>query len=212
MIVLLDRGASREELERVLARMRALGLEGTPLEVGSQRLVHVTRGRTRRGVHRPGGGALRPRHGIRDPLTRRAAMDKEIMQALKSKIRHVPDFPKAGILFYDVTTLLRDPDGFRLAIDSASGSACSACAEPSNGTRIVLNSVWASIIGVSRSVRRPDRAPPTGAQLPSLTEAVSLPSNSRPFNRLVIFRLLSSGDGGPVYNRVGSHRHVAPTA
>ena len=40
------------------------------------------------------------------------------MDALKSRIRHVPDFPKAGILFYDVTTLLRDPDGFRLAIDS----------------------------------------------------------------------------------------------
>jgi len=38
--------------------------------------------------------------------------------ALKSRIRHVPDFPKAGILFYDVTTLLRDPGGFRLAIDS----------------------------------------------------------------------------------------------
>jgi adenine phosphoribosyltransferase len=38
--------------------------------------------------------------------------------ALKSRIRHVPDFPKAGILFYDVTTLLRDPEGFRLAIDS----------------------------------------------------------------------------------------------
>jgi adenine phosphoribosyltransferase len=42
------------------------------------------------------------------------------MQALKSKIRHVPDFPKAGILFYDVTTLLRDPEGFRLAIDTMS--------------------------------------------------------------------------------------------
>ena len=40
------------------------------------------------------------------------------MDALKSKIRHVPDFPKPGILFYDVTTLLRDPEGFRLAIDS----------------------------------------------------------------------------------------------
>jgi len=40
------------------------------------------------------------------------------MEALKSKIRHVPDFPKAGILFYDITTLLRDPAGFRLAIDS----------------------------------------------------------------------------------------------
>jgi adenine phosphoribosyltransferase len=38
--------------------------------------------------------------------------------ALKAQIRHVPDFPKAGILFYDVTTLLRDPQGFRLAIDS----------------------------------------------------------------------------------------------
>ena len=40
------------------------------------------------------------------------------MDALKSKIRHVPDFPKAGILFYDITTLLREPAGFRLAIDS----------------------------------------------------------------------------------------------
>jgi adenine phosphoribosyltransferase len=30
----------------------------------------------------------------------------------------VPDFPKAGILFYDVTTLLQDPVGYRAAIDS----------------------------------------------------------------------------------------------
>ncbi len=40
------------------------------------------------------------------------------MQALKAKIRNVPDFPKPGILFYDVTTLLRDPEGFGMAIDS----------------------------------------------------------------------------------------------
>jgi adenine phosphoribosyltransferase len=40
------------------------------------------------------------------------------MDLLKTRIRHVPDFPKPGILFYDVTTLLRDPLGFRLAIDS----------------------------------------------------------------------------------------------
>jgi adenine phosphoribosyltransferase len=39
---------------------------------------------------------------------------------LKSKIRHIPDFPKAGILFYDVTTLMQDAAGFRLAIDSLS--------------------------------------------------------------------------------------------
>jgi adenine phosphoribosyltransferase len=38
--------------------------------------------------------------------------------ALKARIRHVPDFPKKGILFYDITTLLRDPEGFRLAVDS----------------------------------------------------------------------------------------------
>ncbi|MPZ20471.1 MAG: adenine phosphoribosyltransferase [Luteitalea sp.] len=37
---------------------------------------------------------------------------------LKSKIRHIPDFPKPGILFYDITTLLRDRDGLRLAIDA----------------------------------------------------------------------------------------------
>ena len=40
------------------------------------------------------------------------------MEELKSRIRHVPDFPKAGILFYDITTLLQDPEGFRLAIDA----------------------------------------------------------------------------------------------
>src|SRR4026209_2924654 len=39
------------------------------------------------------------------------------MEHLKTKIRHVPDFPKAGILFYDITTLLQDPAGFRSAID-----------------------------------------------------------------------------------------------
>ncbi len=40
------------------------------------------------------------------------------MQHLKSKIRHVPDFPKPGILFYDITTLLADPAGFRETIDA----------------------------------------------------------------------------------------------
>jgi adenine phosphoribosyltransferase len=36
---------------------------------------------------------------------------------LKKHIRHVPDFPKAGILFYDITTLLKDADGFKSTID-----------------------------------------------------------------------------------------------
>ncbi|HVT46517.1 MAG TPA: adenine phosphoribosyltransferase [Vicinamibacterales bacterium] len=43
-----------------------------------------------------------------------------VMQALKQRIRHVPDFPKPGILFYDVTTLLQDGEGFRLAVDEMS--------------------------------------------------------------------------------------------
>ena len=39
------------------------------------------------------------------------------MSELKSLIREVPDFPKAGILFYDITTLLKDKQGFRGVID-----------------------------------------------------------------------------------------------
>jgi adenine phosphoribosyltransferase len=41
-----------------------------------------------------------------------------VADSLKSLIREVPDFPKAGILFYDITTLLRDPAGFRQAVDA----------------------------------------------------------------------------------------------
>ncbi len=40
------------------------------------------------------------------------------MDHLKAKIRHVPDFPKPGILFYDITTLLCDAQGFRDAADA----------------------------------------------------------------------------------------------
>ena len=40
---------------------------------------------------------------------------------LKQHIRHVPDFPKAGILFYDITTLLRNAEGFAMTIDMLAG-------------------------------------------------------------------------------------------
>ena len=40
------------------------------------------------------------------------------METLKKLIRHVPDYPKPGILFYDITTLLKDPEGFRQALDA----------------------------------------------------------------------------------------------
>ena len=39
------------------------------------------------------------------------------MKSLIEKIRTVPDFPKSGIMFRDITTLLMDSDGFKTAID-----------------------------------------------------------------------------------------------
>ena len=39
------------------------------------------------------------------------------VEALRSSIRDVPDFPKPGIVFKDITTLLRDPVLFRRALD-----------------------------------------------------------------------------------------------
>jgi len=39
----------------------------------------------------------------------------------KKLIREVPDYPKPGILFYDITTLLQDPEAFRSVIDELTG-------------------------------------------------------------------------------------------
>jgi len=40
------------------------------------------------------------------------------MDTLKKLIREVPDFPKPGILFYDITTLLKDKGGLKAVIDA----------------------------------------------------------------------------------------------
>jgi adenine phosphoribosyltransferase len=37
---------------------------------------------------------------------------------IKSKIRTIPNYPKKGIMFRDITTLIKDPVGFRLVIDT----------------------------------------------------------------------------------------------
>eukprot|EP00695_Tsukubamonas_globosa_P002816 TRINITY_DN400_c0_g1_i3.p1 TRINITY_DN400_c0_g1~~TRINITY_DN400_c0_g1_i3.p1 ORF type:complete len:140 (+),score=36.82 TRINITY_DN400_c0_g1_i3:54-422(+) len=39
-------------------------------------------------------------------------------EAIKALIRTVPDFPKSGIQFRDITTLLLDPKGFQLCVDA----------------------------------------------------------------------------------------------
>lgn len=87
------------------------------------------------------------------------------MDQLKSRIRHVPDFPKPGILFYDVTTLLKDQEGFRQALD--------ALAEPFIGTAVdvvagiesrgfIFGAALADRLGVGFvPVRKPGKLPST---------------------------------------------------
>jgi adenine phosphoribosyltransferase len=50
-------------------------------------------------------------------MASKAALDCE---PLKKLIREVPDFPKKGILFYDITTLLKDKRGFATLVDALS--------------------------------------------------------------------------------------------
>ncbi len=52
------------------------------------------------------------------------------MEHLKSKLRHVPDFPKPGINFCDITTLLKDPAGLSDAVEGL--------AEPFRDERVEL--------------------------------------------------------------------------
>ena len=85
------------------------------------------------------------------------------MDALKELIRHVPDFPKPGILFYDITTLLRDGPGFRRAV------AC--LVEPYRATEVdavvgiesrgfILGAAVADRLGVGFiPVRKPGKLP-----------------------------------------------------
>lgn len=44
-------------------------------------------------------------------------MTEKRLEALRQLIREVPDFPKPGILFYDITTMLKAPQGLDLAVE-----------------------------------------------------------------------------------------------
>src|SRR5277367_5161676 len=58
----------------------------------------------------------RPCHNtVRSPIANR-------MNNLKQQIREIPDFPKPGILFYDITTLLKDAEGLKSVIDGLSAN------------------------------------------------------------------------------------------
>jgi len=52
------------------------------------------------------------------PNSQRTSITKEeTMEDLKKLIREIPDYPKPGILFYDLTTLLKDQKGFHSLVD-----------------------------------------------------------------------------------------------
>jgi adenine phosphoribosyltransferase len=46
-----------------------------------------------------------------------APIDRTVSEDLRTAIREIPDFPKEGVLFYDITTLLSDARCFQKAID-----------------------------------------------------------------------------------------------
>jgi adenine phosphoribosyltransferase len=84
---------------------------------------------------------------------------------LKQKIRHVPDFPKAGILFYDITTLLKDPKGFHGAVESLAGPFQGKGIDLVVGVEsrgFIFGSAVADRIGAGFSpVRKPGKLPST---------------------------------------------------
>ncbi len=43
------------------------------------------------------------------------------MKELRDYVTEIPDFPKKGILFRDITTVINDPEGFRMAVDGLVG-------------------------------------------------------------------------------------------
>ncbi len=82
---------------------------------------------------------------------------------LKQHIRHVPDFPKPGILFYDITTLLRQPAGLTTAIERLAAPYVGAGIEAVIGIEsrgFILGAAVAERIGAGFiPVRKPGKLP-----------------------------------------------------
>jgi adenine phosphoribosyltransferase len=82
---------------------------------------------------------------------------------LKQHIRHVPDFPKAGILFYDITTLLRNPEGLGATIDRLAepyGQASIDVVVGIESRGFILGSAVATALGAGFvPIRKPGKLP-----------------------------------------------------
>lgn len=70
------------------------------------------------------------------------------MEQLKKFIRQVPDFPRKGITFYDVTTLFENPVGFNLAL-----SALEELIKPKNANRLVGVEARGFVVGAALADR-----------------------------------------------------------
>src|SRR5687768_8454451 len=99
------------------------------------------------------------------------------MNHLKAKIREIPDFPKPGILFYDITTLLCDGQGFRDTVDALAapymgedidqvlgiesrGSILGAAVANALGCGFILGAAVANALGCGFiPVRKPGKLP-----------------------------------------------------
>lgn len=89
---------------------------------------------------------------------------------LRKLIRDIPDYPKQGILFFDITPLLGDPEGFRQAVDLLAERFADAQA-----TKILAAEARGFIFGAALAYRMgigfvPVRKP---GKLPYKTKSVS---------------------------------------
>jgi adenine phosphoribosyltransferase len=82
---------------------------------------------------------------------------------LKQMIRSVPDFPKPGINFFDITTLLKDPNGLKATIDSIAAPYASSDIHTVVGIEsrgFILGSAVAQSIGAGFvPMRKPGKLP-----------------------------------------------------
>ena len=84
-------------------------------------------------------------------------------QELKALVRSVPDFPRPGIMFRDITTLIADGEGFAATVDylAARVEACAACAIAGIEARgFIFGAAVAARLGLGfLPVRKPGKLP-----------------------------------------------------
>jgi adenine phosphoribosyltransferase len=145
------------------------------------------------------------------------------MDHLKAKIRHVPDFPKPGILFYDITTLLGDPAGLHDTIDALASPYRDAgieCVVGIESRGFILASAIADRVGAGFvPIRKPGKLPST-----TIRESYALEygSDSLEIHRdairagqrvLIVDDVLATGGTAraavTLVSRLGGHIHAA---